>query len=93
MTDVHYVGNHTVGNFQSLNVNPNLLTAAKYFPNFLSPDNFCQDTTEIGYGTSKLLGNQHPFAQQHRLLALRRTPDQGAVAGLAWSDGAGELHL
>jgi len=50
VTDVHYVGNHTVGNFQSLNLNPNLLAAAEAFPNFLSPANFCQDPTQIGYG-------------------------------------------
>ncbi len=50
VTDVHYVGNHTVGNFQSLNNNPALLDAALTFPNYLSPANFCQDPTQIGFG-------------------------------------------
>ena len=48
--DAHYVGNHTVGNFQSLNANPNLLGTALAFPSFLSPSGFCQDPTQIGYG-------------------------------------------
>ena len=48
--DAHYVGNHTVGNFQSLNANPNLLATALAFPSFLSPSGFCQDPTQIGFG-------------------------------------------
>ena len=50
VADVHYVGNHTVGNFQSLNVNPNLLGTALAFPTYLSPSAFCQDPTQIGFG-------------------------------------------
>ena len=47
--DAHYVGNHTVGNFQSLNVNPELLDTALTFPTYLSPSGFCQDPTQIGF--------------------------------------------
>ncbi|MBW4027208.1 MAG: TonB-dependent receptor [Acidobacteria bacterium] len=47
---LRYVGNHGVGNFQSLDANPNLLATAQAFPNVISPALFCTDTTAIGYG-------------------------------------------
>jgi hypothetical protein len=46
---VRYVGNHTVGLFQSLNANPRLRQTAQEYPNVLSPSMFCADPTQIGY--------------------------------------------
>jgi hypothetical protein len=46
---VRYVGNHTVGLFQSLNANPRLLQTAQAYPNILSPSQFCTDPTKIGF--------------------------------------------
>lgn len=46
---VRYSGNHTIGNFQSLNANPRLLQTAQAYPDVLSPSMFCTDKTAIGY--------------------------------------------
>lgn len=46
---VRYVGNHTIGLFQSLNANPRLLSTAQAYPNVISPALFCTDSTQIGY--------------------------------------------
>ena len=44
-----YVGNHTIGLFQSLNANPRMLQTAQAYPNVLSPSQFCSDPTQIGF--------------------------------------------
>ena len=46
---VRYVGNHTVGLFQSLNANPRMLQTAQAYPDVISPSLFCTDPTQIGY--------------------------------------------
>jgi outer membrane receptor protein involved in Fe transport len=46
---VTYVGNHQVGNFQSTDGNPYLLTLKSQFPN-AAPIALCADTTAPGYG-------------------------------------------
>jgi len=45
-----YVGVHGSQNFQSIDENPNLLTVAQSFPNFIAPSSLCQDQTAPGYG-------------------------------------------
>jgi len=47
--EVRYVGNHTIGLFQSLNANPRMLPTAMAYPNVISPSLFCTDSTQIGY--------------------------------------------
>lgn len=47
--EVRYVGNHTIGLFQSLNANPRMLQTAQAYPNVISPSIFCSDPTQIGY--------------------------------------------
>jgi hypothetical protein len=47
--EVRYVGNHTVGQFQSVNANPRLLQTALAYPDAVSPSLFCTDHTAIGY--------------------------------------------
>ena len=46
---VRYVGNHTVGLFQSLNANPRMLQTAQAYPDVIAPSLFCTDSTKIGY--------------------------------------------
>jgi hypothetical protein len=47
--EVRYVGNHAVGQFQSLNANPRMLQTAQAYPDVISPSLFCSDPTQIGY--------------------------------------------
>ncbi|MBV8629374.1 MAG: TonB-dependent receptor [Silvibacterium sp.] len=47
--DMKYVGNHQVGNFQSIDGNPYLLPIQQQFPNY-APIALCTDTTAVGYG-------------------------------------------
>ncbi len=47
---IGYVGNHVSRQFLSVDANPYLLPVATAFPNTVSPDSLCQDTTAIGYG-------------------------------------------
>ena len=47
--EARYVGEHTSGEFQSLNGNPAIGTAAKAFPSFFSGVSYCTDTTQVGY--------------------------------------------
>jgi hypothetical protein len=47
--EARYVGNHTVGLFQSLNNNPRLLQTAQAYPDVLSPSMFCSDPAQIGF--------------------------------------------
>ena len=46
---VRYVGNHTIGLFQSLNANPRMLQTALAYPDVISPSLFCTDKKAIGY--------------------------------------------
>jgi outer membrane receptor protein involved in Fe transport len=47
--DVKYVGNHQVGNFQSIDGNPYLLPIQEQFPNYANVS-LCTDMTAVGYG-------------------------------------------
>jgi hypothetical protein len=50
LMQVRYAGNHSVGLFQSLNANPQLLTTAQAFPGYFTGISFCTDKTQVGYG-------------------------------------------
>ncbi len=41
VVEARYVGAHTVGEFQSLNSNPNLANVAAFFPNVVAPSSLC----------------------------------------------------
>jgi hypothetical protein len=41
VAEIRYAGNHTVGNFQTLDANPYLLPVATDFPNFVAPSSIC----------------------------------------------------
>ena len=47
--EVTYVGNHQVGNFQSINANPNLAFVQSAYPSAV-PNTLCTDPTQVGYG-------------------------------------------
>jgi hypothetical protein len=47
---VRYVGNHTIGLFQSLNWNPLMLSTALAYPDVISPSIFCTTPGAIGKG-------------------------------------------
>jgi len=48
--DIRYVGNHQIGNFQSLDANPDMLGTAQAFPTLINPSQFCTTPGAIGYG-------------------------------------------
>lgn len=47
--EVRYVGNHTFGQFQSINANPDILDVQSAFPNYGAGTTPCTDTTAPGY--------------------------------------------
>lgn len=49
VAEINYVGNHQVGNFQSVNANPYLLAVQQNFPTYVPPQ-LCQDQNAVGYG-------------------------------------------
>ncbi len=49
VAEVRYLGNHTVGNFQTINTNPLLSSVAADFPNYPVPA-LCSDPNAIGFG-------------------------------------------
>jgi hypothetical protein len=49
VAEVTYVGNHQVGNFQSINANPNLALIQSVYPSAV-PVGLCTDSTQVGYG-------------------------------------------
>jgi outer membrane receptor protein involved in Fe transport len=48
--EVRYVGSKSTHDFQSVDQNPFLAPVAAAFPNYVSPQSLCQDTTANGYG-------------------------------------------
>jgi len=50
VADVRYVGNHTYGNFQAVNSNPDILDVQKAFPGYGGGSSVCTDATAVGYG-------------------------------------------
>ena len=49
LADVRYVGNHTFGQFQALNTNPDILDVQSAFPSYGSGLTPCTDPTQPGY--------------------------------------------
>jgi outer membrane receptor protein involved in Fe transport len=50
VAEVRYLGNHTIGNFQTLYTNPYLLPIAQDFPNYPGLPALCTDKTLPGFG-------------------------------------------
>ena len=48
--DVRYVGNHTFGQFQALNTNPDIADVQTVFPSYGAGITLCTDATAPGYG-------------------------------------------
>jgi len=49
VADVRYVGNHTYGNFQAVNSNPDILDVQKAFPNYGAGVSVCTSPNAVGY--------------------------------------------
>jgi len=49
VAEIDYVGNHQVGNFMSVNANPNLGYLQSVYPG-VAPVSLCSDPTAVGYG-------------------------------------------
>jgi hypothetical protein len=49
VAEVRYVGNHTMGQFQAINGNPDVLDVQSAFPNYGSGTSVCTDTSAPGY--------------------------------------------
>ena len=49
VANVSYVGNHTFGQFQALNANPDILDVQSAFPGYGSGTTVCTDPTQPGY--------------------------------------------
>jgi outer membrane receptor protein involved in Fe transport len=50
VAEVRYLGNHTIGNFQRLNVNPYLGPVAADFPGYPGVPSLCTDPNAAGFG-------------------------------------------
>jgi hypothetical protein len=55
--DAHYVGNHSVKLFQSLNANPSLPDASAAYPNVINPSLFCTTAGSYGLGRTNCNDN------------------------------------
>lgn len=94
VADVRYVGNHTYGNFQAVNGNPDILDVQKAFPNYGSGISLCTDSTAIGYtrpncnyGPVETYGNG-AFSLYNALQASLTTRNFHGFSGIlsyAWS--------
>ncbi len=105
--EARYVGVHTSGEFQSLNTNPAIGTAAKQFPKFFGNASYCADSTKLGYngGNGRIncaAGNirtraNTSFVVYHGLQTSLRTRNyHGVTADLSWTwsraiDNASEI--
>ena len=49
VADVRYVGNHTYGNFQAVNSNPDILDVQSAFPSYGAGLSVCTDPSAVGY--------------------------------------------
>lgn len=49
VAELNYVGNHQVGNFQSINANPNLAFVKSVYPNAAAVS-LCTDSSKVGFG-------------------------------------------
>ncbi|HEY6846968.1 MAG TPA: carboxypeptidase regulatory-like domain-containing protein [Terracidiphilus sp.] len=49
VAEARYVGNHTYGNFQAVNSNPDILDVQSAFPNYGAGTPACTDPTAVGY--------------------------------------------
>jgi Carboxypeptidase regulatory-like domain/TonB-dependent Receptor Plug Domain len=49
VAEARYVGNHTYGNFQAVNSNPDILDVQSAFPSYGAGTSVCTDPTAIGY--------------------------------------------
>jgi Carboxypeptidase regulatory-like domain len=49
VADVRYVGNHTYGNFQAVNSNPDILGVQGAFPSYGAGISVCTDPSAVGY--------------------------------------------
>jgi hypothetical protein len=105
--EARYVGVHTSAEYQSLNGNPAIGTAAKQFPQFFGTATYCTDSTQIGYNsgngrTSCAAGNirlraNTSFIVYHGLQTSLRTRNyHGVTADVSWTwsraiDNASEI--
>jgi hypothetical protein len=81
VVSARYVGSHTVGNFQAIDANPNLLPVAQAFPNLISPASLCQDPTAPGtYDPNAAPGQTSGVARPDCTFSNRLT-----VGNYAWS--------
>jgi hypothetical protein len=49
VAEARYVGNHTYGNFQAVNSNPDILDVESAFPSYGAGTSVCTDPTAVGY--------------------------------------------
>ena len=94
VADVRYVGNHTYGNFQAFNSNPDILDVQSAFPNYGAGIPVCTDATAVGYkrpncnyGPVETYGNT-AFSIYNALqasLTMRNFHGISGIASYAWS--------
>ena len=105
--EARYVGVHTSAEFQSLNGNPAIGTAAKQFPQFFGNATYCTDSTQIGYNSGngrtscaasniRLRANTSFIVYNGLQTSLRTRNFHGITADLSWTwsraiDNASEI--
>ncbi len=94
VADVRYVGNHTYGNFQAFNSNPDILDVQSAFPNYGAGMSVCTDTTAVGYkrpncnyGPVETYGNTafSLYSALQASLTMRNFHGFSGIASYAWS--------
>jgi hypothetical protein len=105
--EARYVNVHTSAEFQSLNANPAIGSAAKQFPQFFGNAAYCTDTTAVGYnggngrsscaaGNIRLRANTSFIVYNGLQTSLRTRNYHGVTADLSWTwsraiDNASEI--
>lgn len=94
VVDVRYVGNHSYGNFQAVNANPDILDVQSAFPSYGAGNSVCTTTTAVGYtrpncnyGPLEVFGNG-AFSIYNALqtsLTMRNYHGFSGIISYAWS--------
>jgi hypothetical protein len=94
VVDVRYVGNHTYGNFQAINSNPDILDVQSAFSNYGGGTTPCTNTTAVGYTRPNcnygpvLTFTNDAFSQYNALqtsLTMRNFHNFSGIISYAWS--------
>jgi hypothetical protein len=94
VAEIRYVGNHTYGNFQAVNSNPDILDVRSVFPNYGAGMPVCTNPNAVGYtrpncnyGTVETYGNTafSLYSALQASLTMRNFHGFSGIFSYAWS--------